>query len=210
MCSLILSYFDRFFQLNNPLAHELTTGPEIIEAVVSTPSTPEKPSSGKVDVLVAGAGTGGTVTGTSRAMRKHNPDCIIVGLDPVCTPLHTGQALALILFTQQKGSILAVPESLNEADAGKPYVVEGIGYDFIPDVLDRKDVDVWMKTSDEESFAAVRMLMRSEGLLVGGSSGTALAGALKWLGTEEGQVIANELGKNVVVLLPDGYGLLFS
>jgi len=113
--------------------------------------------------------------------------------------------LVRILTVQQKGSILAVPESLNESDAGKLYVVEGIGYDFVPDVLDRKDVDVWIKTSDEESFAAVQTLMRSEGLLVGGSSGTALAGALSWLKSEEGQVIANEPGRNLVVLLPDGY-----
>lgn len=72
------------FQVNNPLAHEYTTGPEIIEAVVSTPSTSSKPSSEKVDVMVASAGTGGTVTGISRAIKKtHNPDCIIVGVDPV-------------------------------------------------------------------------------------------------------------------------------
>lgn len=70
--------------MNNPLAHEYTTGPEIIEAVVSTPSTPARPSSGKVDVVVAGAGTGGTVTGISRAIKKtHNKDCIVVGVDPV-------------------------------------------------------------------------------------------------------------------------------
>ena len=73
------------FQVNNPLAHEYTTGPEIIEAVVSTPSTSSKPSSEKVDVMVASAGTGGTVTGLSRAIKKtHNPACIIVGVDPVC------------------------------------------------------------------------------------------------------------------------------
>ena len=107
------------------------------------------------------------------------------------------------LFLQQKGSVLALPETLNVEGAEQQYVVEGIGYDFIPDVLDHSDVDVWLKTTDEESFDAVRVLMRSEGLLVGGSSGTALAGTLKWLKTEEGQV-ANERGKNVVVLLPDG------
>lgn len=177
---------DQYRNEFNPLAHELTTGPEIIEAVVSTPSTPERPSSRKVDVFVAGAGTGGTITGTARAIKKnHNPGCIVVGLDP-------------------KGSILAVPTSLNELEAGKPYIVEGIGYDFVPDVLNRSVVDVWLKTSDEESFEAVRLLMRNEGLLVGGSSGTALAGALRWLKTAEGQIVADKPGKNVVVLLPDG------
>lgn len=69
---------------NNPLAHELTTAPEIIAAVTSTPSTPAYPSSGKVDVVVAGAGTGGTITGVARGIKKaHNKDCIVVGVDPV-------------------------------------------------------------------------------------------------------------------------------
>jgi len=69
--------------VNNPLAHEWTTGPEIIEAIVSTPSAPSRSSSGKVDVVVAGVGTGGTVTGLSRALKKHNKECIVVGIDPV-------------------------------------------------------------------------------------------------------------------------------
>ncbi|KAF9530404.1 tryptophan synthase beta subunit-like PLP-dependent enzyme [Crepidotus variabilis] len=177
---------DQYRNVNNPLAHELTTGPEIIAAVVSTPSTSEKPSSGKIDAFIAGAGTGGTITGISRAIKKiHNSQCTVVGLDPI-------------------GSILAVPESLNKDGNGEQYIVEGIGYDFVPDVLNRGDVDVWLKTADEESFAAAQQLMKQEGLLVGGSSGTALAGALRWLKTEQGQKIANEPGKNVVVLLPDG------
>jgi len=171
--------------VNNPLAHELTTGPEIIDAIVSTPSTSSKSSSGKVDVLVAGAGTGGTVTGISRAIKKtHNKDCTVIGVDP-------------------KGSILAAPANLNIDGSGQ-YVVEGIGYDFVPDVLDRNDVDVWLKTGDEESFAAVQTIMRCEGLLVGGSSGSALAGTLRWLKSDAGNDIANSPGKNVVVVFPDG------
>ena len=105
----------------------------------------------------------------------------------------------------QKGSILAVPESLNNDGLGSSYIVEGIGYDFVPDVLHREDVDLWVKTDDAEAFAAARLLMRKEGLLVGGSSGSALAGALSWLGSSEGKDIAQTEGKNVVVLLPDGY-----
>ena len=105
---------------------------------------------------------------------------------------------------QQKGSILAYPENLNDDGRGSFYVVEGIGYDFIPDVLDRKDVDEWIKTGDEESFAAARLIMNEEGLLIGGSSGSALAGALQWLRSPEGKEIANTEGQNVVVLLPDG------
>lgn len=106
----------------------------------------------------------------------------------------------------QKGSVLAFPDNLNTEDDGMPYVVEGIGYDFIPSVLARGpgDVDVWIKTSDEEAFGAVRSLMRSEGLLVGGSSGSSLYGALKWLKSEEGREVAEKEGMNVVVLLPDG------
>ncbi|KZT10106.1 pyridoxal phosphate-dependent enzyme beta subunit [Laetiporus sulphureus 93-53] len=178
---------DQYSNVNNPLAHEYTTGPEIIEAITATPSTPEKPSSGKVDVLVAGAGTGGTVTGLSRAMKKaHNEHCIIIGVDP-------------------RGSVLAMPESLNTADMGEQYVVEGIGYDFVPDVLAREEIDHWVKTSDDEAFAAVRKLMRVEGLLVGGSSGSALSGVLRWLKeTQEGRRAAQTRGANVVVLLPDG------
>ncbi|KAJ6581517.1 cystathionine beta-synthase [Mycena capillaripes] len=179
---------DQYRNVNNPLIHEMTTGPEIIDAIVSTPSTAARPSSGKVDVVICGAGTGGTITGVSRAMKKaHNKDCIMVGVDP-------------------KGSILAVPESLNTADDGAQYVVEGIGYDFVPDVLSRDaaDVDSWIKTGDEESFAAVRVLMRSEGLLVGGSSGSALSGAEKWFKTEAGQRVGQTEGMNVVLILADG------
>lgn len=75
-------------KLNNPLAHEYTTGPEIVEAVTSTPSTSVHPSSGKVDVFIAGAGTGGTISGVACAIkRKHNPECIVVGVDPVRSSL---------------------------------------------------------------------------------------------------------------------------
>ncbi|KAG5638354.1 hypothetical protein H0H81_000487 [Sphagnurus paluster] len=179
---------DQYRNVNNPLAHEYTTGPEIIDAVVSTPSTSARPSSGKVDVMVAGAGTGGTVTGISRAIKKtHNKDCTIVAIDP-------------------NGSILAYPDELNKAEEGAQYIVEGIGYDFIPDVLSRdvKDINTWVKTSDEEAFTAVRTIMREEGLLVGGSSGSALGGALKWLRSDAGRKVAQTKGMNVVVLLPDG------
>jgi cystathionine beta-synthase len=107
----------------------------------------------------------------------------------------------------QEGSILALPESLNKAHEGEGYVVEGIGYDFIPQVLSRdpKDIDAWVKTSDAEAFSAVQAIMRNEGLLVGGSSGSSLSGALKWLSeTEEGRKVAQKEDANVIVILPDG------
>jgi hypothetical protein len=79
-------------------------------------------------------------------------------------------------------------------------------YDFVPDVLDRHPpvVDTWIKIGDDEALPAAMRLIKEEALLVGGSSGSALAGALRWFKTEQGQKYANEKGKNVVVILPDG------
>ncbi|KAL4065867.1 pyridoxal phosphate-dependent enzyme beta subunit [Scleroderma citrinum] len=184
---------DQYSNVNNPLAHEYTTGPEIISAVVSTPSTPTRPSSLMVDVFIAGVGTGGTITGVSRALKKsHNSNCIVVGVDPI-------------------GSVLALPDPLNndtgeETPKPKPYVIEGIGYDFVPQVLSREPTDVnhWVQTSDEDAFHMVERLMKTEGLLVGGSSGSVLTGALAWLKTKQGQKIAQAEGSNVVLLLADG------
>ncbi|KAF5094328.1 hypothetical protein D0Z00_003594 [Geotrichum galactomycetum] len=156
---------DQYSNVNNPDAHEYGTGEEIWEQ-----------TGGKIDYLVAGAGTGGTITGIAKALKKHNPKIKVVGADP-------------------KGSILALPETLNSEGVGS-YQVEGIGYDFIPDVLDRNIVDEWIKTEDRESFLLARRLIREEGILVGGSSGSALAAALK---------VAKDLTEDdvVVVVLPD-------
>ena len=192
--------------MNNPLAHELTTAPEIIEAVTSTPPTPVHPSSGKVDVVVASAGTGGTISGVAKGIKKaHNPDCIVVGVDPVGRFPVPRNDLGLHMF-HQVGSVLAQPAALDEAGKDCPYEVEGIGYDFIPDVLTQEPgmIDTWVKTDDRGAFAAVQMLMRHEGALVGGSSGSALTGALAWLRSERGREIAQTPGKNVVIILPDG------
>lgn len=90
---------DQYGNPNNPLAHEFGTGPEIIHAISSTPSTPERPSSEKVDVLVAGAGTGGTVTGLSFFIKqKHNADCVIVGVDPVRSFPHFVSVCAILIL----------------------------------------------------------------------------------------------------------------
>lgn len=126
-------------------------------------------------MLVAGAGTGGTLSGIARKLREKCPNCIIIGVDP-------------------HGSILAQPESLNTAASS--YKVEGIGYDFIPKVLDRSVVDKWYKSSDLESFTYSRRLIREEGILAGGSSGTAMWAAM---------IAAKDLkpGQNCVVLLAD-------
>ncbi|KAI0138636.1 cystathionine beta-synthase [Hypoxylon sp. NC0597] len=159
---------DQYSNENNPLAHEFGTAEEIWEQ-----------TGGKITCVVAGAGTGGTITGLAKGLRKHNKDIKVVAADP-------------------QGSVLALPESLNEEHRDEPYKVEGIGYDFIPDVLDRELVDKWYKTDDRESFKLARRLIAEEGILVGGSSGSALSAALK-------AVKDLGLGKDdvVVVILPD-------
>ncbi len=96
---------------------------------------------GKLDAVVMTAGTGGTISGVARVIKRELPKCQVIGVDP-------------------EGSILAGPGEIHS------YKVEGIGYDFIPDVLDRKLVDRWIKTNDRDSFRIARQLIRQEGLLV--------------------------------------------
>lgn len=160
---------DQYTNKANPEVHYRETGEEIWQQC-----------DGKVDYLVAGAGTGGTITGISQKLREKNPQVTIVGVDPL-------------------GSILAVPEVKNEEQPKDPQVIEGIGYDFIPQVLDRGTVDDWVKSNDDESFRMARRLIEEEGILAGGSSGTALFYALQY--AQE-----NKLGKDkrMVVILADG------
>jgi len=123
---------DQYSNPSNPAAHDEGTAREILAQC-----------GGRLDVVVMTAGTGGTVTGVARALRRELPGVQIVGVDP-------------------EGSILAGPGPI------QAYKVEGIGYDFIPDVLDRTLVDRWIKTNDRDSFRTARQLIRQEGLLVGG------------------------------------------
>ncbi len=150
---------NQFENPNNPRAHYLTTGPEIWED-----------SDGKVEVFVAGMGTGGTISGTAKFLKEKNPNIVIVGADP-------------------SGSILS-------GDSPHSYKVEGIGEDFIPKTFNRQIVDEMIRVSDAESFNTARRLAREEGLLVGGSAGTALAAALKY-------AQRLEKPKYIVVILPD-------
>ena len=131
----------------------------------------EQTDGGKFDYMISSAGTGGTLSGIAKRLKEEAPNVEIVGVDPV-------------------GSILAGPAEITG------YKVEGIGYDFIPDVLDRDLVDRWIKTEDRESFLAARQLVRKEGILCGGSSGSAMAAALR-LAKEVGP------GKKFVIILPD-------
>ncbi|GFR09773.1 cystathionine beta-synthase [Trichonephila clavata] len=157
---------DQYTNPGNPLAHYDTTAEELLEECDN-----------KIDMVVAGGGTGGTLTGIARKLKEKIPNIKVVGVDP-------------------HGSILAQPEVLNDAYQG-PYDVEGIGYDFIPTVLDRSTVDEWVKENDKDSFHISRLLIKKEGILCGGSSGSALNAALK---------VAKNLkeGQRCVVILPDG------
>jgi cystathionine beta-synthase/cysteine synthase A len=151
---------DQYSNPDNPDAHYYDTAEEILEDFGS-----------ELAMVVIGVGTGGTVTGVARRLKKERPDVIIVGVDPY-------------------GSILAGPGEIHS------YLVEGIGYDFIPEVLDNSLVDRYVKTADKESFLAARRLIREEGLLVGGSSGAVLWAAWQ---------VATDLapGQSCLCILPD-------
>ena len=152
---------DQYGNPSNPLAHEEGTGVEICEQTEN-----------KLDAIVMTAGTGGTITGVARAVKKRIPNCKIIGVDP-------------------EGSILAGPGPI------KSYKVEGIGYDFIPDVLDVKLVDRWVKSNDKDSFRVARQLIRQEGLLCGGSCGSAVWAAMQ---------VAKDFpkGARILTILTDG------
>lgn len=152
---------DQYSNPSNPNVHYEETAQEILDDLDN-----------RVDMIVIGAGTGGTITGVARKLKEVCPKVIVVGADP-------------------EGSILAGGTDVHS------YVVEGIGYDFIPDVLDRNLIDTWVKTNDHDAFKNARKLIREEGLLCGGSSGTALTAALK-------EAKKLKKGQRCVVILPDG------
>jgi len=155
---------DQYENKGNVLAHYDTTAEEILEQ-----------TGGDFTHLVMTAGTGGTLTGISRKIKEKAPHVTVVGVDPV-------------------GSILAVPDSLNDNNRLQPYQVEGIGYDFLPSVLEQSSADHWVKSSDEESFRCARALLRHEGLMIGGSCGSCLQGAVDF-------IKAQDLGEDSKVVL---------
>lgn len=136
---------DQYSNPANPDAHYRSTGPEIWTQ-----------TDGQIGTLVAGVGTGGTITGAGRFLKEQNPDVRVVGADP-------------------EGSIYTAPSE----DVLHQYLVEGVGEDFWPETLDRSVVDDYVMVTDAESFAATRALARHEGILVGGSCGMAVHAAIE-------------------------------
>lgn len=151
----------QFTNPSNPAIHEATTGPEIWEA-----------TGGKVDIFVAGVGTGGTVSGAGAYLKRMNPDVQVVAVEPASSPV------------------------LSEGRAGA-HKIQGIGAGFVPDTLNTEVYDEVIAIADEDAFATGRELAAKEGLLVGISSGAAVAAAAVLARRPENK------GKTIVVILPD-------
>lgn len=146
----------------NPTAHYKTTGPEIYEQ-----------TEGKVDIFVAGVGTGGTISGIGKYLKEKNPEVKVVAVEPASSPvLSTGK--------------------------GGAHKIQGIGAGFVPETLDTKIYDEIITVENEDAFATGKEMAKTEGILVGISSGAALYAAKELAKREE------NVGKTIVVLLPDG------
>ena len=151
----------QFTNQANPEAHEATTGPEIWQD-----------ADGKVDAFVAGVGTGGTLTGVSRYLKKQNASVHVAAVEPESSPV------------------------LSQGHAG-PHKIQGIGAGFVPETLDTKIYDEFLPVSNDDAFQMGRDFARTEGILIGISSGAALAAAVQLAKRPEFK------GKNIVALLPD-------
>jgi cystathionine beta-synthase len=154
---------NQYFNQANPRAHYESTGPELWEQ-----------TAGLITHLVAGVGTGGTVTGVARYLRERKPELVVVGADP-------------------EGSIYS-----GGAESVRPYLVEGVGEDFWPETFDRSAVDRWITVSDRDAFLTARRLAQTEGILAGGSGGLAVHAALQLAGE------IDDPNALIVVILPDG------
>jgi len=159
---------NQYHNMANPQAHYRSTGPEIW-----------RQTAGRITHFVCGLGTGGTISGAGRYLKEQNPDVQVVGVDPVGSVLHDHFYTGVMPPAQS-------------------YKVEGIGEDFLPTTTDFGVIDDIVQVTDGESFRMARRLVREEGMFVGGSCGSALAGAIRY-------ATDRDLGSDavVVVLLPD-------
>ncbi len=151
---------DQYQNINNPGAHYENTAQEIINDFGMD-----------LDMVVAGVGTGGTISGIAKRLKEYNPAIRVVGVDPIGSILGGGTEVA-------------------------SYDVEGIGYDFFPDVLNNDLIDEYVKINDQDSFSTARQLIRDEGLLVGGSSGSAV-----WAALQAAKSLSSS--QKCLVILPD-------
>src|SRR6185436_19452931 len=155
---------DQYWNMENPGAHEVTTGPELWDQ-----------TEGRLTHFVASVGTGGTISGVGHVLKQRNPQIQVIGADP-------------------EGSVLS-------GDTARPYLTEGVGEDFFPGTYDASVIDRWVRVSDRDAFAMARRLTREEGILSGGSCGTAMVAAREVIR----DLAASDGGHEavVVVLLPD-------
>jgi cystathionine beta-synthase len=160
-------YANQYNNPDNPEAHYLSTGPEIWEQ-----------TEGKIDALVVGVGTGGTISGIGKYLKEKNPKVQIIGVDPIGSLLHD------YFKTGHLGKTTKV------------YKIEGIGEDFLPDNIHFKLIDDFVQVNDKESFLMTRELLTKEGIFAGISSGSAVCGVLKYAKKLKDK-------KNIVVVLPD-------